>query len=85
MVQEILPYEGTTNELSIVSMGSGNVNGFSFEAKTVEVTIMGSANVKVYCTETLKVTINGSGNVYYIGNPTNITTDITGSGHLIKQ
>lgn len=80
----ILP-EGSTNELSIVSMGSGDVYGFSFKAKSVEVTIQGSANVKVYCTETLKVTINGSGNVYYEGNPSHITQDITGSGHLIKQ
>ena len=43
-----------------------------------------TGNSLIYATDSINVTILGSGNVYYYGNPTTITSTITGSGLLIK-
>lgn len=80
----ILP-SGSVKYLTIKTTGSGNVNGLTFAAENIDITITGSGDVRVNATGNLKFSISGSGNVYYTGNPKNITSDITGSGKLIKQ
>ncbi|MCO5285003.1 MAG: DUF2807 domain-containing protein [Chitinophagaceae bacterium] len=77
--------EGTTQNLKINVMGSGGFTGSQFVADNAEITIRGSGNVRVGVTTRLNVKIEGSGNVYYKGDPTDISTKITGSGNVIKE
>lgn len=75
---------GYTDNLTILNVGSGTINGAEFMAANVEIRIEGSGDCEVYCTESLNVSIEGSGNVYYKGSPS-VTKDISGSGQVIPM
>ena len=75
---------GYTDNLTILNVGSGTINGAEFMAANVELRIEGSGDCEVYCTESLNVNIEGSGNVYYKGSPS-VTIDISGSGQVIPM
>lgn len=77
--------KGVAKSYSISISGSGNVNSFGLSAKLADVNISGSGNAELTVLENLKARINGSGNIYYMGNPSIINSDISGSGKLIKQ
>ncbi|MFK8057608.1 MAG: DUF2807 domain-containing protein [Saprospiraceae bacterium] len=62
--------------------GSGEIDGFPFNAVDVNVDIDGSGEVDVTASEKLDIRIDGSGSVRYRGNPT-ITQTISGSGQVL--
>lgn len=64
--------------------GSGNMNALNLITNRCEITISGSGDCHVFVNSVLDVKISGSGNVYYMGSPGSITTDITGSGQVVK-
>ncbi len=72
------------NYIVIIS-GSGSVNSFGVVSQDAVVNIGGSGNASLSLTGNLKATINGSGNIYYKGNNVQVTSQITGSGQVIKQ
>ncbi|TXI33139.1 MAG: DUF2807 domain-containing protein [Niabella sp.] len=76
---------GNVENLVVKTTGSGKVNGFDFIARNADVTINGNGHVQVQVSGKLNVQITGSGNVYYKGNPANISSQITGSGKIIKH
>lgn len=76
---------GTTQNLDVDIRGSGDVNARFFESDDCTVFIQGSGDARVHANQSLGVTIDGSGDVYYWGNPPNVTTTITGSGDLIQM
>ena len=65
--------------------GSGNVNSFGILAENAVVKINGSGNASLSLTGSLNANISGSGNIYYKGNGVQVTSQITGSGQVIKQ
>ena len=65
--------------------GSGSVNSFGVVSQDAVVNIVGSGNASLSLTGNLKATISGSGNIYYKGNNVQVTSQITGSGQVIKQ
>lgn len=65
--------------------GSGDVKCFPLLSENVKINISGSGNVETHVTGNLDVTISGSGTVYYKGNPSKVTNNISGSGKLISQ
>lgn len=72
-----------TNHTLKVS-GSGNLSGFDLESINQMITISGSGNAEVFVDGgTLDAKISGSGKVYYKGNPSSFSADITGSGSVI--
>jgi len=73
---------GSANSLDLVNEGSGDIRAFGFEVSQADLTLIGSGNAEVYCTNALTVLIEGSGSVYYKGNPT-IETSIEGSGKVL--
>tara|TARA_R110000850_G_scaffold277142_1_gene423499 strand:+ start:7967 stop:8698 length:732 start_codon:yes stop_codon:yes gene_type:complete len=73
---------GTTRNLHGSIAGSGNGDLQGLKCQNAEVTIAGSGNFKVHCTEALKAKIAGSGNIYYKGNPSQLKTTEAGSGKV---
>ena len=74
--------EGTTEIFDFKISGSGDLSAFDLEAEQVFVTISGSGDAEVFASDLLDVKISGSGNVIYDGSPTDIFTDISGSGDI---
>lgn len=64
--------------------GSGDLDAYDFYCSKVNVKTSGSGNATVYVQNSLFVTITGSGDVFYKGNPSELNTDISGSGNLVK-
>ncbi len=65
--------------------GSGDVNSFGVLAENAIVKINGSGNASLSLTGSLNANISGSGNIYYKGNGVQVTSQIKGSGQVIKQ
>lgn len=76
---------GSASNLRIIINGSNNVKTFGYPAQASQVNITGSGNAEVNVVQTLNGTINGSGNIYYKGPVKSVTSNITGSGQIIKM
>lgn len=64
---------------------SGAVNSYGVLAENAIVKINGSGNASLSLTGSLNANISGSGNIYYKGNGVQVTSQITGTGKVIKQ
>lgn len=64
--------------------GSGNANTTQLKAKNADLTVSGSGNMKVFCSEALKAKVSGSGTIKYSGNPKTNDTKVSGSGKISK-
>lgn len=69
---------------TIESDGSGEISSLGVNANEAKVHLNGSGFVTLSVQNSLDVHISGSGKVSYKGDPPNITTNISGSGSLIK-
>jgi len=76
---------GTASNLNVKIKGSGNFNGKEFLVSRANVDVFGSGNVKIRVTDDLQAKINGSGDLKYWGNPTNVNTNVFGSGKVKKK
>lgn len=76
---------GTASDFEAVVTGASIIQAFDFTAQNGTVNVEGSGSVELSVTDKLKAKIVGSGNIYYKGNPTTVTSDITGSGKVIKR
>lgn len=74
--------KGTCGNLSANINGSGDFEGEKFETKDADISIQGSGDVNLRVTGNLKATILGSGDVTYSGKPTNVQSNIIGSGDI---
>lgn len=70
--------------LTLENEGSGNIAAFNLVVKEADITLIGSGNCELTCTDAMDVYIEGSGNVYYKGNP-GIQVRIEGSGQVIDS
>jgi hypothetical protein len=75
---------GSTPFHSIEISGSGDFLGLNLITDETEITISGSGDCHVFANSVLDVKISGSGNVYYMGSPYSVTTQVTGSGQVFK-
>jgi hypothetical protein len=75
---------GTAASSDLRITGSGFLRAKELNSLVCEAYISGSGNIETFVTQTLNVTITGSGTVYYGGNPV-VTSDISGSGNVIRQ
>ncbi len=62
--------------------GSGDLKLFRLSTEKADVSIAGSGDIEVQCTEELKASIAGSGDIVYKGNPTKKDTKTAGSGTI---
>jgi len=75
---------GRTNISFVYLAGAGKVDNRSLIGNLVYLNNKSSNDIYVNSTSTLEVTIDNIGNVYYLGNPHNISLTGNGSGELIK-
>jgi len=76
--------EGKTDEHKIEISGSGQIEALDLVTKKSKIEISGSGQAKVAAIEDLDIDVSGLGKVEYIGNPTNISQDISGSASVEK-
>ncbi|TCN55322.1 DUF2807 domain-containing protein [Flavobacterium circumlabens] len=76
--------KGNTGSLTTKLSGSGDIDAASLKAKNVDITISGSGDSKVFCSENLKARVSGSGDIEYVGNPKTKETKVSGSGSISK-
>ena len=76
---------GTVSNANMELQGSGDINCRNLTTSDCYVNLEGSGNAKVTVLSNLTVNLEGSGNVYYWGNPTNVSTNQTGSGNIVQM
>lgn len=77
-------FTGQANEQKLVITGSGKYLAKELVSQTVDVVITGSGKAEVNVSQSLDVKISGSGDVYYVGEPVDLITNISGSGKIEK-
>jgi len=76
--------EGNAASVTLENDGTGDISAFNFAVEEADLTLIGSGNCEVHCTDAMVVYIEGSGNVYYKGNPS-IEVTVEGSGEVINS
>jgi hypothetical protein len=77
----------TGNSDSFISKisGSGDVDAVNLATKNANLTISGSGDMKVNCSQSLYARVSGSGDIAYKGNPEKKDTKVSGSGEISKM
>lgn len=75
---------GKGNNINCLIDGAGNIDAKDFMADTCDVVVNGTGNCTVFVMDNLDASVNGVGSIIYYGNPTKITTSITGLGQIIR-
>ncbi len=73
------------NTANLEINGSGYIHAETLKVNNAENIIHGSGSIDINCSQKLKVRIYGSGWVNYWGSPTELDTEISGNGHIIKK
>jgi len=77
--------EGNGNYMYCFINGAGIVMAKDFSIQKCKAMVNGAGNITLTVTENLNATVNGAGNIFYYGNPLNVTTSITGVGQIVGQ
>lgn len=75
---------GNADNIVFKTSGSGDVDAIDLIAKKADVSISGSGDMKVNCTENLFARVSGSGDIFYKGEPEFKDTKVSGSGDISK-
>ena len=75
---------GKTESITSTLDGSGDIKASAMKSKNATVTVSGSGDNSVFCSESIYARILGSGDIKYGGNPLKIDTKINGSGDITK-
>jgi hypothetical protein len=76
---------GQASELEMALSGGGNVNGSDFKTETTSFSVSGGSDIHIYASRELIGNITGGGDVYYSGNPVDVTIDAKGGSKVYKQ
>jgi hypothetical protein len=76
---------GSSENFTSKISGSGDVNAADLITKKANLTISGSGDMKVNCSESLYARVSGSGDIEYKGNPQSKDTKVSGSGEISKM
>ena len=80
----VLRASGTAAKLDIALPGSGDAQLDQLVARDVHAVVRGSGRILVAATASLDASVPGSGAIIYSGNPTDVTTSVTGSGAVVR-
>jgi phage shock protein PspC (stress-responsive transcriptional regulator) len=69
--------EGEGDNLTVKASGASSINGFDYEAKSIDIEVSGASNAKVNATEELEADASGFGKIQYRGEP---RLNVHGSG-----
>ncbi|PWA07852.1 head GIN domain-containing protein [Flavobacterium laiguense] len=76
---------GSSDVFSSKISGSGDVDAVNLVTKNSNLTVSGSGDMKVNCSESLYARVSGSGDIAYKGNPKTKDTKVNGSGEISKM
>ncbi len=76
---------GRTRKLMANLTGTGSLNAGALEAQEVEVRNMGVGSADVHATQSLDALVAGVGSVTYSGQPTSVSSKVTGVGKIRKK
>ncbi|GIQ61217.1 DUF2807 domain-containing protein [Flavobacterium collinsii] len=76
--------KGNTANFVTKLSGSGDIDAANLKSKNTDVTISGSGDIRVNCTESLTARVSGSGDIRYSGNPEKRDVKVSGSGSISK-
>jgi hypothetical protein len=76
---------GSASEIKARISGSGKVLASNLEVSRCNVHISGSGDVEINVKDALDANISGSGSVSYKGNPSQLNSHSSGSGHVRKM
>jgi hypothetical protein len=76
---------GTAQQIKATISGSGKVLAANLEVSKCEARISGSGDVEINVKDALDANISGSGSVSYKGNPSQLNSHASGSGHVRKM
>ena len=75
---------GSSDSFTSKTSGSGDVDAVNLATKKANLSISGSGDMKVNCSENLFARVSGSGDIHYKGNPQIKDTKVNGSGEISK-
>lgn len=75
---------GSSDNFVSKTSGSGDVNAINLTTKNANITISGSGDMKVNCSQSLIARVSGSGDIQYKGDPQSKDTKVSGSGDISK-
>lgn len=76
---------GTANRLDVSLGGSGDAQLEQIVARDVHAVLSGSGRIVVYATTKLDASVPGTGTILYSGNPSHVTTNISGQGAITRK
>jgi hypothetical protein len=76
----VVSASGTTEQLDVTVSGSGQAELGGVEATAVRAVVSGSGQIIVTATESLEASVPGTGSIVYGGNPSDVTSSVTGTG-----
>jgi hypothetical protein len=79
----VIRASGTTTRLDVTVGGSGDAELQPLGARDVRALVSGSGAVAVTANRSLNASVTGDGVIRYAGNPTQLSTSVTGTGVII--
>jgi hypothetical protein len=76
---------GTADRLRADLSGSGDVQLQDLVARDVTAKLSGSGRLQVHAFESLDALVSGSGAIFYTGDPSTVSSNVTGSGAILQQ
>ncbi|WP_281638341.1 head GIN domain-containing protein [Flavobacterium marginilacus] len=75
---------GNSDNFNSKMSGSGDIDATNLITKKANLTISGSGDMIVNCSDSLYARVSGSGDIAYKGNPASKDTKVNGSGEISK-
>jgi hypothetical protein len=81
----LVQVSGAVDRLDARLDGTGNLELGDLPARDVEAVVHGTGRVIVRPSRTLDASVPGTGSIVYRGHPAKVTTNITGSGAVVRE
>ena len=75
---------GTADRLDVTLGGSGLAQLSNLIARDARAVVAGSGLIRMNATASLNATVSGTGAIIYDGNPPHVTTNVTGTGAVMR-
>lgn len=80
----LLSASGTVSRLDVVLSGAGHAQLGQLTARDVHAAVTGSGLIQVTATTSLHAEVPGTGAITYSGNPSQVTSSVTGTGAITR-
>lgn len=80
-----LELSGSVKNIEIQASSSGDCKAKNLAATNAVVAASSSGSIEITVLETLDAKASSSGDIWYYGNPTNVTKDTSSSGNITKK